>query len=122
MALPTTFVDGDTGGTPLSSANLNGNFEYLDNGITAITPTSENLTLLTSGWELNNESNLYEYTVTNANVTTSHKVDLYLDIANQEKLSGYAYTQTFSGSYKIYTNELPSEAISCTAIITKVGA
>ena len=122
MALPVTFVDGDTGGTPLSANNLNSNFTYLDSGISGITTTTESLTLLTSGWELNNESNLYEYTVTNVNVTTSHKVDLVLDISNQAKLTGSANTQTFAGSYKIYTDELPSEAISCTAYITKVGA
>lgn len=121
MALPVTFVDGDTGGTPLSASNLNGNFEYLEEEIGEVGTTSEDLTLLTSGWVLNQTSNYYEYTITNANVTTNHKVDIDLDIDNQPKITGKAYTQTFEGSYKIITNELPTQAISCTAYIQKVG-
>ena len=84
-------------------------------------PISESLTLTTSGWELNALTNLYEYEVTNANVTINHRVDLILDIANQAKFEGSAYTQSFTGSYTIYTDTLPTEAISCTAYITKVG-
>lgn len=121
MAMPVVFVDGDTGGTPLSANNLNSNFNYLDSGLSDVATTSESLTLLTSGWTLNSGTNLYEYEITNANVTTDHKVDITMDITNQEKLSGSAYTQTFTGSYKIYTTELPAESISCTAYITKVG-
>jgi len=86
-----------------------------------IRTNAEALTLATSGWELNSETDLYEYEVTNVNVTTNHKVDLILDITNQAKFTGSAYTETFAGSYKIYTDELPEEAISCTAYIIKVG-
>ena len=115
-----TFENDPSTNTPLNASNLNNNFEELE-GYALL---SESLTLLTSGWTLNSGTNLYEYEVTNASVTANHKVDIYMDIDNQAKFTGTAYTQTFAGSYKIYTDELPAEAISCTAYIelVKVGA
>lgn len=80
-------------------------------------PTSSTITLLAANWALNSTTNLYEYTVVDANITTNHRVDGNMDLENQEKIKD-GYTETFNGSYKIYTSEAPSENITMDVIIS----
>ena len=114
----------DTSKVKSSSSSTSGDVydvTYINSQISDAIPIAESLTLATSGWELDPLTNLYEYEVLDNTITTNHRVDLILDITNQDKFTGSGYTETFVGSYKIYTDELPTEAISCTAYITKVG-
>lgn len=111
MAL-VVFEDAPSTNTPLSSNNLNNNFNELKT-------TTQTQTLLTSGWQLNSTTNKYEYTIQNSNITTSHKIIGDLDLDNQAKMTD-GIIQTFSGYYKIITSELPTEAITIQLTIIKI--
>ena len=93
------------------------NKTYVDSKL----PTSESLTISTSGWSLNSTTSYYEYSVTKSGVTASTQVNIYLDIDNQKKFTGTAYTLSSSGGYKIITDKLPTENISATVVYQVIG-
>lgn len=99
-------------------------FEELENTVSVLGSAVNNLkskrytlTLAMSNWTLNSTTNLYEYIITDTTVTTNHCVTIYMDISNQKKLKD-GYTESFSGSYKIYTSTAPIEDIVATVVIT----
>ena len=73
----------------------------------------ESITIPTNGWVLNNQTNEYEYTVLDENVTSRHLVRGDMDLTNQAKMED-GYTKSFDGSYKIITSSLPTESITMT--------
>lgn len=73
------------------------------------------ITLLVNGWQFNNETNYYEYTVQDNDITYDHYMDTSLDLANQSKLTN-ASIESFNGYYKIYTLEQPSEDVTMTIV------
>lgn len=77
----------------------------------------ETITLSTSNWLLNSNTNLYEYTVTDTNVTANHYIDVVMDLENQAKLED-GYVESFAGNYKFYTSTLPTEDITVTVVIS----
>lgn len=76
--------------------------------------TEVSVTLSAANWVLNSTTNCYEYTITNAAITANHLVNIYMDITNQAKMTGNAYTQSYAGGVKIITDELPESDISAT--------
>ena len=79
--------------------------------------TSKSLTLLSSGWTLNSNTNLYEYTVSDNTVTANHIVNGYMDLENQAKMVD-GYIETAAGSYTFITSTAPTQNI--TLDVTKV--
>lgn len=73
------------------------------------------ITLLVNGWQFNNETTYYEYTVQDNDITYDHYMDTSLDLANQSKLTN-ASIESFNGYYKIYTLEQPSEDVTMTIV------
>lgn len=68
-------------------------------------------TLSKTSWTLNEITNQYEYTVTNANITASHKVTIDADIENKQKFTGIGQVKSFSGGFKITSTEVPEDDI-----------
>ena len=50
------------------------------------------------------------YTITAPGITTAHRVNVYMDLANQEKISD-GYTDTAEGQIKIYTSTKPTDTV-----------
>lgn len=70
-------------------------------------------TLEVSNWIENSETGFYEYDIIDENITAQTIVDGILDINNQAKLNE-AYTESYTGGFKVITTELPNEDISIT--------
>ena len=116
MAL-VVFEDLPSTNTPLNAQNLNNNFSELEAEIGSITGNKviqETITLTTSNWALNSSTTYYEYSVTNASITADHLVNVYMDIENQAKMTGSAYTQSYAGGFKIISDKLPTQNITAT--------
>lgn len=82
-------------------------------------PKYETIVLEVENWIQNEETQNYEYTITNNKVTTNHLVEGYADLENMAKLSN-SYTSSFDGGYKIITAELPTESITINISIQKM--
>ena len=74
----------------------------------------ESVVLDKDEWVLNSSTDYYEYDITKTGITTNHLINLYLDIENQAKMTGSAYTQSYAGGFKIITDEAPEENITAT--------
>ncbi len=101
----------------LSSSNTNTQYVGAKAIYDAIQKTKVkyiNMTLLSTGWVLNNSTYYYEYTISNSNITTNTLVNGYLDIPNQEKLTGSVYIQSYNGGFKVITNEEVTENVTIT--------
>lgn len=101
------------------SYNVTGNYnpahkKYVDDKIVEERLKSKVLTLLSSSWVQNQTTNYYEYDITDASITADTYVIGNLDIDNQQKFKGNVYIDSYSGGYKIITDELPTENISMT--------
>ena len=79
---------------------------------------SKTITLSVDGWQLNEETQEYEYTVENSIVTKNHVVDGKMDSKNKAKITD-GYTNTYDGGYKIITPKLPDEEITMDIFIQK---
>ena len=77
--------------------------------------TRKTVTLTAASWTLNSTTNLYEYTVSDADVSADHLIEVIMDLANQAKLTD-GYVESFAGSYKFYTSVLPTSDISATVV------
>ena len=53
----------------------------------------------------------YHYTIQDSGVTENHRVNIYMDLVNQEKLTD-GYTDTTDGFIHIYTSEKPSDNVT----------
>ena len=82
-------------------------------------PKYETIVLEVENWVQNEETQNYEYTITNNKVTNNHLVEGYADLENMAKLSN-SYTSSFDGGYKIITAELPTESITINISIQKM--
>lgn len=85
----------------------------MNDEVNALKPKSKTLKLSVSNWVLNSNTQLYEYTVTDSTVSSSHIINCYMDLDNQVKLTD-GYTETYNGSYKIITSKQPIENITIT--------
>lgn len=81
-------------------------------------PRAKTLIILATGWVQNEVTGYYEYDVVDENVTSSHLIEGYMDIANQEKLAD-GYIESYDGGYKVITSELPEEAITMHVVSQK---
>ena len=70
-------------------------------------------TLEVSEWTENGETGFLEYDIIDENITAQTIVDGILDIDNQAKLNE-AYTESYTGGFKVITKELPNEDIDIT--------
>ena len=82
-------------------------------------PKYETIVLEVENWVQNEETQNYEYTITNNKITINHLVEGYADLENMAKLSN-SYTSSFDGGYKIITAELPTESITINISIQKM--
>lgn len=71
------------------------------------------LTLILDNWVLNNDTHYYEYNITNENITSNTKVDLYPNLLNQRKIRD-GEVNSYDGGFKISTTEMPEEDIDLT--------
>lgn len=69
-----------------------------------------NITLILDNWTLNETTHYYEYNITNNNITSDTKVDLYPNLLNQRKLKD-GEVNSYNGGFKICTTEMPEENI-----------
>lgn len=83
-----------------------------------VTTTGSNITLLATEWETTEDTEEYEYDIKDSGVTSKHKVDITMDNINQQKFTGYVYTKSYDGGFKVITTEQPEENIELEA--TKV--
>ena len=67
--------------------------------------------LSANGWSLNSDTGYYEYRVDDEDITYDHYMDCTMDLENQAKIGNCA-VESFDGYYMIYTNEVPSEAVT----------
>ncbi len=77
---------------------------------------SKTITLQASNWVLNKETEKYEYTIEDSGITENHQVKGYGDF--ETKLVD-GYTETYNGSFKIITTQLPEEEVSLDITIEK---
>lgn len=88
---------------------------FVSHYVAANNPKVKNITLLTSGWVQNQTTELYEYTITDSDVTANHFIDLTGTIENQI-LDG-CEVQSYAGYYIIRTTKLPESNINATVKI-----
>lgn len=74
------------------------------------------LTLLVSNWVLNETTNMYEYDVTNVNITAKHYVTIDGDTINKQKFTGIGSVDSYNGGFKIEATELPESDIEITVV------
>lgn len=91
------------------------------NDIANIGMSNNIITLSVSNWVENINTGLYEYTITDSNVTASHFVQGNMDLENQAKMTD-GYIESFDGGYKIISSEKPKSDVTMTIITQKVGA
>lgn len=91
------------------------------NDIANIGMNNSIITLAVSNWVENINTGLYEYTITDSNVTASHFVQGNMDLENQAKMTD-GYIESFDGGYKIISSEKPKSDVTMTIITQKVGA
>lgn len=73
------------------------------------------VTIATTGWSL--VSGVYEYSIINANITTTSIVDIIPDNADlsvAQTAAIYPRTESGSGSVKIFADAVPTATIGCT--------
>ena len=92
----------------------------LDKTIENNTPIVKAITLEATKWQQSEETQYWEYDVKDETVTSNHKVYGDMDIANQEKIEGNGYTETYDGGYKIRVTEKPEEEVSMEITIMKM--
>lgn len=96
---------------------LNSTVEEHSTSINNIKNKRTTLTLLANNWILNQNTNLYEYTITDSNITANHYIDVVMDLANQAKLED-GYVESYDGEYIFYTSKAPTEDITVTVVIS----
>lgn len=114
-------LDGDTAGNLLNRINantqsINANTQKINDNI----PTYYTLTLLTTGWVLNETTGKYEYDVEDESITEDHLIRTAMTIEEQSKLSD-ADGESYNGGFIIRTTELPEENITMDIIIQKLN-
>lgn len=77
---------------------------------------SKTITLQANGWVENKTTEKYEYTIEDSGITENHQVKGYGDF--ETKLVD-GYTETYNGSFKIITTQLPEEEVSLDITIEK---
>lgn len=82
-------------------------------------------TLETSGWVLNNETNEYEATIENPNITSNHIVDVmirreYLEAAMDAGVSDVS--ESFDGGFKLFSEAVPANALVLDYIVFGTGS
>lgn len=82
-------------------------------------PRRKLITLSSNIWIKNTTTQNYEYTIIDESITINDVLEANMLIENQEKFSGRVDIESFNGSYKIKTTELPKENITMEIVITK---
>ncbi|MCM1052446.1 MAG: hypothetical protein NC483_00490 [Ruminococcus sp.] len=98
-------LDGDVAG------NLANQITLVKNKVDSIELKTYTTTLKLSNWILNEETEKYEYNVSNANITTSHYI--MVDFINQEDAEtlGACSVNSYDGGFIIEASELPESDI-----------
>lgn len=73
-------------------------------------------TLLAENWVLNEETYYYEYNMEKEDITSKTLVEFFVDIENQEKITGRMYTLSYDRGFKFIANELPIENIELNVV------
>lgn len=73
-------------------------------------------TLLAENWVLNEETYYYEYNIEKEDITSKTLVEFFVDIVNQEKITGRMYTLSYDRGFKFIANELPIENIELNVV------
>lgn len=79
---------------------------------------SSEIVLSADNWSLDGSE--YVYIVEDAKITNKTKVDIDMDIANQKKFTGLAYTLSYNGGFKIITNKEVTEDVNASVSYQKV--
>lgn len=77
-------------------------------------------TVTVANWIKNTTTGYYEYNIIDTTITANHLVQGNMDLANQAKMTD-GYIESYAGGYKIITSELPTEDITMSITIQKVG-
>jgi hypothetical protein len=80
------------------------------------------VTIATTGWSLN--GSIYEYSISNANITSTSIVDVIPDNADlsvAQTAAIYPRTESSSGSVKIFADAVPTATIGCTLNIIETA-
>lgn len=121
-------LDENTAGNLLNKINantqaINSNTSQINENTQKIndnTPVYYTLTLLTTGWVLNETTQKYEYTVEDESITEDHLIRTAMTIEERSKLSD-ADGESYNGGFIIRTTELPEENITMDIIIQKLN-
>lgn len=74
----------------------------------------QNITFLSSGWELNSTTQLYEYKFHDADITASTVVDVNIKVLDLEKADDLlSANESFNGYVQLYAESQPTDNISC---------
>lgn len=87
--------------------------KYADSAVYLYAPKISNITVLSSEWIINSETNKYEYTKSDDNITNKHLIEIFMDLENQAKIAD-GYVESYDGGYKIITSTKPTEDINMT--------
>lgn len=96
-------------GTPVVAEYMNN----MENGIYDNQLFSYQTTLLTTGWTLNETTNLYEYNIAKEDITENTCINVNGDLINQQKLSDLQ-VNSYNGYFILSTSELPTEDVDVT--------
>ncbi len=96
----------------INNVELNDNVTFEDLGLDDIYKPKyvKNYTLEVQKWTTNDDSGGFQYSIQAQGITENHRVNIYMDLINQEKLSN-GYTETQQDNITIYTNEKPIENV-----------
>ena len=84
-------------------------------------PRRKNITLLSTGWTLNEETEKYEYRVDDTSITEDDDIDMRIEDEEQEEALANAEARlyTYNGYYVFFAKELVEVDIEAEIIITR---
>ena len=104
----------------LEAKTHNDKINTIDTNLKGAIKVIRNVTLTSSSWTLNSSTQLYEYTYSNSNITSSSIVDVNIQLNSLENASAVkSATDSYTGYIKLYASEKPASNIICDIRITK---
>lgn len=96
-----------------NSTNIEKNISNIENIINNGCK-SYDITLTMDGWQLDSSDNSYYYNVSKSDISENTSVTISMSRTNKAKFKGLTDVKSFTGGFKITTDEMPEEDIDIT--------
>jgi len=108
----------------INNIELSGNKTLEDLGIISNIPHRKNITLLSTGWQLNETTGKYEYRIDDTTITENDDIDVRIEDEEQEEAFANAEPRLYSydGYYVFTAKELIEINIEAELVITRTKA